>query len=67
MLINWKIIIMNTKIGIQTLLFTTVPLVLQDLTPLFAFISAFLGAMLMIFKSVREYKRWRKEKNKTNS
>ncbi len=58
---------MNSKTAIQTLLFTSVPLVLQDLTPLFAFISAFLGAMVMISKTYREYKRWKQEKKKTNS
>lgn len=41
----------GAKLFIQTLFFTSVPLFLKDITPYFAFISAFFGAILMTQKA----------------
>ena len=46
-----------------TLLFTSVPLYLQNITPIFASITAIIGTVYIFFKCWNEITTWRKNRN----
>ena len=62
----------GTKLFLQTILFSSVPLFLKDITPYFAFISAFFGSIMILHKfyhrlvkpKTNDFIKWRKNKVK---
>lgn len=66
-LLNLNYILMNVKATImhgikptiQTILFTSIPLLLQSATPILAFFTAILGMVYMFFKMHTQYYEWK--------
>lgn len=50
------------KPTIQTILFTSIPLMLQNVTPIFAAFTAVLGTIYMFFKCSTQYYEWKERR-----
>ena len=59
----FKIGLMHSiKPVLQTILFTSIPLIFQNMTPVFAFFTAVMGTVYMFFKLHNEYIIWKRRK-----
>ena len=54
-----KAIMDGIKPTIQTILLTSIPLMLQSATPILAFFTAILGTVYMFFKMHTQYYEWK--------
>lgn len=57
-----KLAMTSAKPVFTTLLFTSVPLYLQNMTPIFAFFTAIIGTVYIFFKCWNEITTWRKNR-----
>ena len=62
-----KILMTGIKPMLQTILFSSIPIVLQDITPVFAFFTAVIGTFYIFFKCWNEIILWRKNRTKKDS
>ncbi len=62
MIIFKQILMSANKPIIGTFLFTSIPFILQNITPIFASATAIIGTVYIFFKCWNEINKWKKER-----